>query len=82
MADEIFEKAVQIIAEKAETDATDITLDTRLETLEIQSLELAEIVFDLEDEFDIEIEMDAANAWDKLKTVGDVCNAVRELKAA
>ena len=81
MTDKVYEETVRIIAEKAERDAGTITAETPLETLEIQSLELAEVIFDLEDAFDIEIELNAADAWEKLKTVGDVCNAVRSLTA-
>lgn len=78
MAD-IFETTRGIIAEKADIDPATITRETVLEDLDIQSLELAEIIFDLEDAFDIEIEMNAASAWENLKTVGDVTNAVSEL---
>ena len=49
--------------------------------LDIQSLDLAEIIFDLEDEFDIEIDMNAATAWDNLKTVSDVADSVAEMIA-
>ena len=53
--------------------------DSILADLDIQSLELAEIIFELEEEFDIEIELNAAAAWERLKTVGDVAAAVGEL---
>lgn len=82
MADKVFTETVRIIAAKAEVDASTITNDTELETLDIQSLDLAEVIFELEDAFDIEIEMNAASAFDSLKTVGDVCASVRELSAA
>ena len=81
MADTIFDRTVRIIAEKANMAAEDLTADTPLSDIEIQSLELAEVIFDLEDTFEIEIELNAADAWEKLKTVGDVCNAVRALTA-
>lgn len=79
MTDKVYQETVRIIAEKADRDASTITAETALETLEIQSLELAEVIFDLEDAFDIEIELNAADAWEKLKTVGDVCDSVRTL---
>ena len=71
----------RIIADKANMEPEALKPETPLVDLDIQSLDLAEIIFDLEDEFDIEIEMDAANAWDNLKTVGDVADAVSELLA-
>ena len=81
MSDKVFTETVRIIAEKAERDPTEITAETPLNSLEIQSLELAEVIFDLEDAFNIEIELNAASAWEQLKTVGDVCDAVRALTA-
>ncbi len=81
MSDKVFEETVRIIAEKASLKADELTAETPLSDIEIQSLELAEVIFDLEDEFDIEIELNAADAWEKLKTVGDVCDAVRALTA-
>lgn len=79
MSDKIFSETARIIAEKIERDPSEITRETELSTIDIQSLELAEVIFDLEDEFDIEIELNAADAWEKLKTVGDVCDAVHGL---
>ncbi|TCD15955.1 phosphopantetheine-binding protein [Oricola cellulosilytica] len=75
----VLDTTKRIIAEKAELDADAIKAETVLADLDVQSLELAEIIFDLEDEFDIEIELNAAAAWQKLKTVGDVADAVSEL---
>lgn len=82
MTDKVFTETVRIIAAKAEVDPASITAETELETLDIQSLDLAEVIFELEDAFDIEIEMNAASAFDSLKTVGDVCDSVRELSGA
>jgi nodulation protein F len=77
----ILDTAKRIIADKAGMEPEAITPETALTELDIQSLDLAEIIFDLEDEFDIEIELDTANAWENLKTVGDVANAVAALVA-
>lgn len=82
MTDNVFTQTARIIADKAEIDVSDIKGDTELESLDIQSLDLAEIIFELEDAFDIEIEMNAANAFEQLKTVDDVCAAVRSLANA
>ncbi|WP_421855907.1 phosphopantetheine-binding protein [Oricola sp.] len=75
----VLEITTRIIAEKAELDPKELSAESILADLDIQSLELAEIIFDLEEEFDIEIELNAAAAWEKLKTVGDVATAVGEL---
>ena len=79
MTDRIFAETARIIAEKIERDPAEITPETELSTIDIQSLELAEVIFDLEDMFDIEIQLNAADAWETLKTVGDVCDSVRGL---
>ncbi|MEL6921588.1 MAG: acyl carrier protein [Pseudomonadota bacterium] len=79
MAADVFEQTRRIVAEKAEIDPGGLTRETVLEDLDIQSLELAEIIFDLEDEFGIEIELNAAKAWEKLKTIGDVTDAITGL---
>ena len=60
----------------------EITVDTELDDLGIHSLELTEIVFDLEEAYDIEIEMNTVEAWNKLKNVGDIVEATRALIAA
>ena len=57
----------------------DITLETDLKDLGIHSLELTEIIFDLEEAYGIEVEMNTAEAWSKLSNVGDIVNAVRVL---
>ncbi|QKV19863.1 phosphopantetheine-binding protein [Oricola thermophila] len=72
---------IRIIADKAELEPESLTADTVLADLDIQSLELAEVIFDLEDEFDIDIELDTASAWERLKTVRDVIDAVAGLIA-
>lgn len=58
-----------------------ITPETELRDLGIHSLELTEIIFDIEEAFGIEIEMNTAEAWSKLSNVGDIIEAVRLLIA-
>ncbi|MBZ0162758.1 MAG: acyl carrier protein [Notoacmeibacter sp.] len=82
MSDDVLEATKGIIAEKAGLDIDAIAAETEISGLDITSLDLAEIVFELEDRFDVEIELNAAAAWDKLKTVSDVAAAVSEIVAA
>ena len=77
-ANEIIKK----IKAHAELEGNEITLDTELGDLGIHSLELTEIVFDLEEAYGIEIEMDTVEAWNSLKNVGDIVEATRGLIAA
>ena len=68
----IFEKIKAILAESLSLDENDIKPESHLiNDLGINSLELADLVFRCEDEFDIEIDDKATS---KFETVGDVVN--------
>jgi nodulation protein F len=79
MSGEIVDETIRIIAEKIELDPASITPDTKLSDIDITSLDLADIVFELEDKFDIEIELNTTDAWDQLKTVSDIASEVGRL---
>ncbi len=70
------------IRSHVEGDASNIGPDTPISDLGIHSLELTEIIFDIEEEFDIEVEMSTAEAWEHLTTVRDIIAAVQTLVAA
>jgi len=63
-------KVREIVAKYAKIDAKDINRDTDLETLNIESLDLIEIIFEVEDAFEIDIEQDEKAA--NLTTLGEV----------
>jgi acyl carrier protein len=71
----VYEKICEIIAEKMDIDASDILMESTFESLKIDSLDMVEIVMDIEEEFDISIE-EAEN----LKTVADLVNFIEENK--
>ena len=72
-----FEKLQKIIAEEVNVEADDITMDTTFEDdLGADSLDVFQIIMGIEQEFDIQIDTDAA---EKIKTVAD---AVNQIKAA
>jgi nodulation protein F len=81
MADQLAEDIIAKIKAHAEPDGDEVGLDTELTALGIHSLELTEIIFDLEEEYDIEIEMNTVEAWSNLGNVGDIVEAVRGLIA-
>lgn len=81
MADELATDIIARIKAHADSEVGEITAATNLTDLGIHSLELTEIIFDLEDAHGIEIEMNTADAWGNLKTVGDIIEAVRGLIA-
>ncbi len=78
MAD-IAERIVEIIAKEAKLDASKLTLDTRLEELKIESLDLVQILFAIEDEFDVYVPYND-EAY-KLETLRDVVDGVNRLIA-
>lgn len=70
-----FEKIRDIIAEKMDIDASEITEESSFESMQIDSLDMVEIVMDLEEAFDISIETNEG-----LKTVGDLVNYIKDNK--
>ena len=63
----MFEKIQEIMVESLSLEKEDIKLESTFESLEIDSLDVFELVTEIEEEFDIEIE-DAEN----LKSVQDL----------
>ena len=63
----MFEKIQEMMVESLSLEKDDIKLESTFESLEIDSLDVFELVTEIEDEFDIEIE-DAEN----LKSVQDL----------
>ena len=73
----MFEKIQEMMVESLSLEKDDITLESTFKSLEIDSLDVFELVTELEEEFDIEIE-DAEN----LKSVQDLVNYIEEKVAA
>ena len=70
----VLEKICGIIAEKISCDVSTLTADTKFSDLGIDSLDVTELVMNIEDEFGVELEVDSS-----LQSVGDLVNLV-ELK--
>lgn len=72
-----FEKLQEIIADVLNVNAEEITMETTfVDDLGADSLDVFQIIMGIEEEFDIEIENEAA---EKIVTVGD---AVEQIKNA
>lgn len=65
-----------ILVNKFEKDPASITPDATLETLDIDSLDTVDLLFELEDKFDIKVSNDQAN----LKTLQDVVVLIDRLR--
>ncbi|MDR2976720.1 MAG: acyl carrier protein [Streptococcaceae bacterium] len=72
----VFEKVQDIIADELDKSKDDITLETSFEALDADSLDVFQIINDIEDEFDVEVDTD-----EDLKTVGDLVNYVEAHQA-
>ena len=84
MAEDVKQGVARIIAEQAMVDADDITAETKLEDLGLDSLALVEVVFGIEETFDVSVPYNAndPNESDfKLTTVGEVVAGVEQLIA-
>ncbi|MGL4451873.1 MAG: acyl carrier protein [Sarcina sp.] len=67
----MFEKIREIICEKLEIEEDKVTLETTFEDLGADSLDLFEVIMDIEDEFNIKLEDPT-----KIKTVKDAVDYV------
>ena len=79
--DDVASKIIDILKKHMKTPKDDIALSTPLSELEIESLDLAMIVFDIEDSFGIQIPYNANEDVEDFKTVGSVVERVQALVA-
>jgi len=77
--DDVASKIIEILKKHMKEPRDDINLSTALTDLKIESLDLAMIVFDIEDSFGIEIPYNANEDAGDFKTVGSVVEKVKEL---
>ncbi len=73
-----FDKIREIIADQMSVDTDKITMETTFaEDLGADSLDVFQIISELEDAFEMEFSNEDA---EKMKTVGDVVNYIQNLK--
>ena len=74
----MFEIRIKIIAEQFNIDEDKITLETSFyDDLSADSLDLFQIITEIEDEFDIEFSNEDA---ENIKTIGDAVNYIKNKK--
>ena len=82
MSEETTQKVIGIIAEQAMLDAADVQLTSTPEDLGLDSLALVEIVFAIEEEFDVSVPCNAndpsASDFD-ISSVQKIVDAVKQL---
>lgn len=86
MADDVEKRVCDLLAKELKIDADRITMESTPEGLEIDSLSMIEMIFALEEEFDVTIpfnsnDSDANNDGFKMTKVGDLVEVINELTA-
>lgn len=71
----IFEKVKEILMKELNLSNEEVTLEASFEALGIDSLDLVELVMQLEEEFDLTME-----ETDEMKTVADVVRYIEKAK--
>lgn len=81
----IQDRVIRIIADQAVLDPTDITLDSTLDSLGIDSLGLVESIFAIEEAFDISVPFNANNPAESdfdISSVRSIIAGIERLIAA
>ena len=79
------DKIVEIIAEQAVLEVSDVTLESTLEDLGIDSLALVESIFAIEEAFDVSIPFNANDPTESdfdISSVATIIQAVEDLVKA
>ena len=79
---DVASKTIEVIATQLKADPGRITRNTHLDELGADSLQLVEIIFELEEIFNIEVDLNASEAWGSLKDVGSLIDVITTLSAA
>ena len=72
----VFEAIAELIAERVEKDPSEIKMESTFRDLGIDSLDIVELLMNLEDKLDMEIELDQ-----KVETVGDLVAFIESKRA-
>jgi len=75
MSDDVFERVKRIVVERLGVEEAEVTSEASFkDDLGADSLDVVELVMELEDEFDLEISDEDA---EKITTVGEVVNYIQ-----
>ena len=76
--EEIREKVFDIFAKEAQLDRETLTTESVLDDLNIESLDMVQILFGIEETFDVYVPQEEV---ENLKTMGDVIAGIKDLLA-
>ncbi|NDE91517.1 MAG: acyl carrier protein [Alphaproteobacteria bacterium] len=76
---QLIDDVLDIVAQKAMIDRAKLSPEAKLADLQISSLDIVEIVFALEDKFQVQIPFNANSTNMEFETVGEVVTIVEKL---
>ena len=79
MSDDLIQRVLNVIAASKRIPRESVTIDSEFQQLNIDSMDAVEILFALENEFDISIPDDEVR---QVRTVRQMCEGVAKLVAA
>ena len=79
--DDVAADVIAIIAKRVPAEKRNVSMTDRLEDIGIDSFGAVEMIFDLEEKFDVQISYNSNDARLDLETVGDVIGAIKNLVA-
>jgi acyl carrier protein len=77
--DEVAADTVAIIAKRVAPDKRNLSMADRLEDLGIDSFSAVEMIYDLEEKFDVELPYNSNDKLPDLQTVGDLVEVIKKL---
>ena len=77
--DNVTRDVVEIIAKKVTPKGRELKLDDRLDELGLDLFAAVEMIFDLEEKFDIQIPYNSNDARLEFQTVGEIAEAIKKL---
>ena len=70
---------ISIVAKRVQPVRHDLALTDRIDELGIDSMSAVEMIFDLEEKFDIQIPYNSNDTEFELKTIGEIVDAIKDL---
>ncbi len=77
--DDVSRDVVEIVAKRVTPKGRELKLDDRLDELGLDSFAAVEMIFDLEEKFDILIPYNSNDAGLEFQTVGEIAEAIKKL---
>ena len=84
MTDDVADRIIRIIAEQAMLEPGDVAMDASPESLGLDSLGMVEIVFAIEESFDVSVPFNANDPGEgdfRISSVADIVTGVKRLIA-